>query len=112
MLDSGSANLPITAPSHSQPAIYAPGALRRSTDRQRASLESFVAKYPEYARLAPDVILQYAATYRDDKDHALEQELRDNGVLSGARVDYSRPAGDDWDVVRLSDDVFEGEIQL
>ena len=89
------------------PAIYAPGTIRTAADRQRAALERFVARHPEYARLAPDVLVQYAATYRDDKDHALEQEFRDNGVLHGARVDYSRPAEKDWDTVLTSDNAFE-----
>lgn len=94
------------------PPVYAPGAIRSIADRQRAAIESFVTKYPEYARLAPDVLLQYADTYRDDKDHALEQEFRDNGVLTGARIDYSRPAGKDWDDVPTSDNAFSEETEL
>jgi hypothetical protein len=91
------------------PAIYAPGTIRRGADRERAVVAAFVAKYPQYARLAPDVLAQYAATYRDDRDHALEQEFRDNGVLQGARVDYSRPEGRDWDDVVTSDLAFSAE---
>lgn len=94
------------------PAIYAPGTIRTAADRERATMERFVARYPEYAKLPPDTLVQYAATYRDDKDHALEQEYRDNGVLQGARVDYSRPEEKDWDVVLTSDNAFSEEIEL
>ena len=94
------------------PAFYAPGTIRTVFDRERVALERFVAKYPEYAKLPPSVLAQYAATYRDDKDHALEQEFRDNGVLHGARVDYERPAARDWDHVPTSDNVFEEETEL
>jgi hypothetical protein len=90
------------------PAMYAPGTIRRGADRQRSVVDAFVAKYPQYARLAPDVLAQYAATYRDDKDHALEQEFRDNGVLTGARVDHGRRREDgDWDEVPTSDNSFD-----
>lgn len=71
-----------------RPTTYNPGPLRRAADAARNAVDRFVAKYPEYGRLAPDVLQQYAATYRDDKDHALEQDFRDNMVLSGCRADY------------------------
>lgn len=98
-------------PLPSTPLAYAPGTIRTAADRQRAALERFVAKYPQYAKLPPDVLVQYAATYRDDKDHALEQEFRDNGVLAGCRVDYSRPEEKEWDTVLTSDNAFQGEEQ-
>jgi hypothetical protein len=105
------ADLAVATQLPTPPALYAPGFIRRGADRQRAVIDAFVAKYPQYSKLPPDVLVQYAATYRDDKDHALEQEFRDNGVLHGARVDYSRPAGRDWDDVPTSDNAFSEEEQ-
>ena len=88
------------------PAVtYSPGEIRRHTDSQLAVIEVFLLRHPEYAKLPPDVLLQYAETYRDMKDHTLEQEFRDNGVIAGARGDYTRPETPDWDAdpVHFSD---------
>ncbi len=93
------------------PRSYTPGPLRRAADAARNAVDAFVAKHPEYSRLSPDVLLQYAATYRDDKDHALEQEYRDNCVLAGCRIDYRRPCDEARDEVPFSDSVFPGASQ-
>lgn len=85
---------------------YTPGPLRRAADAARNAVDAFVAKHPEYSRLSPDVLLQYAATYRDDKDHALEQELRDNCVIEGCRIDYKRPSAIEPGALMTSDDAF------
>jgi hypothetical protein len=71
---------PLPHPQH-RPSI------RSLADREAVRLARFLDKHPEYARLSPDVLLQYAETYRDDRDHALEQ---------GCRADYgTRRAEDD-----------------
>ena len=77
-------NLTVVAP----PAL--PATIRDQADHEAARIARFVARHPQYNRLPPDVLLQYADTYRDDADHALEQEFRDNGVLCGCRADYHR----------------------
>lgn len=79
--------------------------IRSLADWQADRVERFVARRPEYARLPVDVLLQYAETYRDDSDHTLEQEYRDNGVLRGCRIDHSHAArrGDGW--IPFSDDL-------
>ena len=80
-----------------------PSPIRTHADRTADRIARFTARYPQYARLAPDVILQYAETYRDDTDHALEQDLRDNGVLPACSVDYSRFRALDRGEVPFSD---------
>lgn len=79
--------------------------IRSLADWEADRIARFVARRPEYARLPADVLLQYAETYRDDTDHALEQEYRDNGVLRGCRIDHSHAARrrDGW--IPFSDDV-------
>ncbi len=102
--------IPVTqhaTPPAQQPAIYAPGVIRTDTDYERNRMARFVANHPEYAKLPPSVLLQYATTYRDDKDHALEQEFRDNGILQGARADFDLIERD-WDTMPMSDDYSEG----
>ncbi len=90
------------------PPVYAPGAFRLTTDRERNALDRFVNRYPEYSKLPPSVLAQYAVTYRDDRDHALEQEFRDNGVLDGARADFGL-SDRDWDDMPTSDNAFSEE---
>lgn len=79
--------------------------IRGLADREATRIDRFLARHPQYRRLPPDVLLQYAETYRDDSDHALEQEFRDNGVLAGCRADLSHAydRGDGW--IPFSDDV-------
>jgi hypothetical protein len=79
--------------------------IRTTTDRQSSRIAAFVERYPQYARLPADVLLQYAETYRDDEDHTLEQELRDNGVIAGCRIDYKRPGERERGSIPFSDDV-------
>jgi hypothetical protein len=78
--------------------------IRSTTDHQADRISRFVARYPQYARLPADVLLQYVDTYRDESDHALEQEFRDNGVLAGCRADlrHALDRGDGW--IPFSDD--------
>jgi hypothetical protein len=91
---------------HNTPRNYTPGPLRRAEDSARNVVDAFLGKHPEYARLSPDVLLQYAATYRDDKDHALEQDFRDNCVVTGCRIDYKRPSAIERGDMVTSDDAF------
>lgn len=86
-----------------QHAVAVSSPIHNLTDWQASRISAFVARYPEYRRLPPDVLLQYADTYRDDADHALEQEYRDNGVLLGCRADYKRADGVEWGWVPFSD---------
>lgn len=83
------------------------GPIHHLTDWQAGQIARFVDRHPQYARLPADVLLQYAETYRDDTDHALEQEFRDNGVLRGCRADccHARHRGDGW--IPFSDDALQ-----
>lgn len=74
---------------------YHPRSIRNLADYQAVRIARFVARHPEYERLPADVLLQYADTYRDDEAHTLEQEFRDNGILTGCRADYARPQARD-----------------
>jgi hypothetical protein len=97
------------------PPVYAPGIFRRQSDQQLAEVSSFLARHPEYQKLPVDALAQYAATYRDDRDHAMEQDFRDESVLCGCRADYARPESGkaDWDAgPACSDDCsFNGEVE-
>lgn len=76
---------------HALPAVIAPSpkhpTIRDLTDREANKLTRFMARHPQYSKLPMDVLIQYADTYRDDADHAMEQELRDQGVLRGCLAD-------------------------
>ena len=75
---------PVTTPAASNPAAdYAPGVIRSSTDREAALVEAFYRRHPEYELLPRDAVLQVAATYLDEDDHALRAALADEGVPVG-----------------------------
>lgn len=65
---------------------YAPGAIREGTDRELAVLQRARAKLPvEYARLSDEQLFQAMATYRDDHERAVREDLRGEG-MDGVRL--------------------------
>lgn len=76
---------PPLSPAVQNPADYAPGIIRSSTDREAALVDAFYRRHPEYEVLPRDEVLQVAATYLDEDDHALRAALADEGVPVGGR---------------------------
>ena len=63
-------------------AGYAPGRLRRSSDRDHEVISDFRARHPEYARLGDIEIATLATTYRDTTREGEIDALVDAGVPS------------------------------
>ena len=67
---------------------YSPGPVRRSADGERAAVEAFVDRHPEYGRLSHLELVTLAATYvgpeRSVECHALE----DAGVPLDWRIPF------------------------
>lgn len=76
-----------THPARRRHDAYAPGPIRASLDRERAAVESFVERHPEYAKLGQEEIVQAMSTYRTVEEHEERHRLRDAGVPRGWRRD-------------------------
>lgn len=60
--------------------FYAVTALRAGSDREHELALHFLNRFPEYSRLPHSALMQYAATYRDEGEHAVRRLLADEGV--------------------------------
>lgn len=60
-----------------------PSPIRREADRGANAVSGFCHAYPEYSRLAPDVVEQVMATYRTDEEHEMRRLLGNEGVALG-----------------------------
>lgn len=76
-----------THPARRRHDAYAPGPIRAALDRERAAVESFVERHPEYAKLGQEEIVQAMSTYRTAEEHEERHRLRDAGVPRGWRRD-------------------------
>jgi len=75
---------------------YAPGALRATTDAERARLDALTRRHPELERLGYEGLRQVASGYLDDADLALRGELREAGVPIGWHREDSDDVNPRW----------------
>jgi hypothetical protein len=72
---------------------YSPGPVRRSADSERAAVEAFVDRHPEYGRLSHLELVTLAATYVGPGRSAERDALDEAGVS----LDWHRPFDDEDD---------------